>query len=258
MKTPLKVSLLLVATGLTSAAFWPCHTPEATAQAAKPAIAIVVPLQSPSLLLPKEVKGDIGGFITVAADTNCGEVQWYAIDAGLNLFPVHLLRDSKIVVVTSSKPGTYRLLAYGALGDKATPPAVCVVIVGQSPEPPTPEPKPEPKPIPVSGLQVLITTETADIGQMPKGQALILTAKEVRDYLNAKCSVGSDKKTKEWRIWDKDVSTANETPLWKELFARPRQSLPWIIIASGGKVIAEQPLPATVSETISLLKKYGG
>lgn len=101
-----------------------------------------------SVKLPAEVKGEPGAFVRVAAETDCTALQWYALDPGLNLFPVDLLKDTRTAVVTAGKAGRYRLLSYGAKGDKASAPAVCVVVVG---EPPPPEPGPGPGPGPAPG-----------------------------------------------------------------------------------------------------------
>lgn len=110
--------------------------------------------------LPKEIKGQVGNFIQVQADTK-GKVRWVALDAGLNVFPTELLRDTRVAVVTSLKPGKYRLLAYTAKGDEPSAPAIVeILITGNSvdpvvpprPNPPTPNPNPNPNPPPVDPL----------------------------------------------------------------------------------------------------------
>lgn len=121
------------------------------------------------------------------------------------------------------------------------------------PVPPTP-PTP-PAPIPDAGLHVLIKFETADLSKYPPAQALILTAQPVRDYLASKCA--KDGSTPAYRIYDKDVDTTAEAPWLKAAMQIPAASLPWIVI-SDGKTGVSQPLPATVDDTLALLKKYGG
>jgi len=94
--------------------------------------------------LPKEVTGAPGSFISVPAKTDCPQVRWYSPDHGLNVFPVHLLRDSKTAVVTAQQPGRYRLLAVVAHESEPSTFAVCTVVVGDAPGPgPTP-PGPNP------------------------------------------------------------------------------------------------------------------
>lgn len=131
--------------------------------------------------------------------------------------------------------------------------------VGDAPIPPEPKP-PEPKPpdvapIPVDGFRVLIIHESAD--KIPPAQRAIVTAQVIRQYVNAKCVKGPDGVTAEARFWDKDTIVSGESKLWQDAMNRPRSSIPWIIISTG-KAGFEGPLPATVADTLALLKKYGG
>lgn len=129
---------------------------------------------------------------------------------------------------------------------------------GPTPPGPTPTPEPTPDaPIPVAGFRVLVVYETGEVAKLPKEQAAVLYAKQVRDYLNSKCVTGADSKTREWRIWDKDVDASGEAKHWQAALARNRKGVPWIII-SDGKTGFEGPLPASVDEMLRLLKKYGG
>jgi hypothetical protein len=57
------------------------------------------------------------------------------LDAGLNLFPVELLRDTTTAVVSANNPGKFRVLAYAAKGDQASKPVITTVIIGDPPEP---------------------------------------------------------------------------------------------------------------------------
>ena len=92
---------------------------------------------SQSIILPENISGRLGSFIQVEAKTDCKVVEWVLLDAGLELFPVNLLANTKTAVVTSTTPGVYRLLAYGATGDIPTKPAIVNITIGT---PPTPEP----------------------------------------------------------------------------------------------------------------------
>lgn len=222
--------------------------------------------QGQSLTLPPEVKGEPGAFISIPAATTGKIVQWVALDAGLAVFPVELLKDSKTAVVSGPK-GRYRLLAYTSIKDAPSAPAITVVVIGEAPpvppKPPGPDPEPkpptpDPAPIPVAGLRVLIVEETAERSKLPANQAIILGSTVVRSYLNAKCAKGPDGKTPEYRLLDKDVSMTAESKHWQDAMARPRTSLPWLIISNPGVGGYEGPLPGTVDETLALLKKFGG
>jgi hypothetical protein len=98
----------------------------------------------PGLEVPKEVTGEPASFIKVIARTQGKNVRWFALDSGLNLFPVEQLKDSRCAVVTAGVAGRYRLVAITAAGDELSEPATCVVVV-TTPVPPGPVP---PGPVP--------------------------------------------------------------------------------------------------------------
>lgn len=123
------------------------------------------------------------------------------------------------------------------------------------PVPPGPDPPIPPTPIPVGEFRALIVYETG--AALPAKQQAILFDKRVRDYLNAKTPLGPDGKTREWRIYDQHVDASAESPVWKELMAKPRASVPWIVI-TGKESMHEGPLPGTVEAALELLKKFGG
>jgi hypothetical protein len=102
------------------------------------------PKADPAVKLPAEVKGEPGDFVTVRAETDGKVVRWYAVDPGLKLFPVELLKDTRTAVVVGRVPGKYRLLAYTAAGDVPSEPAVVVILI----EGPSPGPAPGPGPTP--------------------------------------------------------------------------------------------------------------
>jgi hypothetical protein len=123
------------------------------------------------------------------------------------------------------------------------------------PTPPGPNPPTPPAPIPEAGLRVLIVYESAELSKLPPAQTNCLYAKNVRDFLNANCATGADGKTREWRIWDKDVDAAQESAVWQSAMKRPRASVPWVLV-SNGKTGYEGPLPADPEALLTLLKKY--
>ena len=91
-----------------------------------------------SIILPENITGRPGSFIQVECKTDCKVVEWVLLDSGLELFPVNLLANTKTAVVTSTTPGVYRLLVYGATGDIPSKPAIVTITIG------TPEPRPQP------------------------------------------------------------------------------------------------------------------
>ena len=218
------------------------------------------------ITLPETVRIDVGDVENVPLKTNGKKVIWRVTkSSGVQILPQYgpmTTLPSSLLLIKTKIPGVYELEATTAAGDELAQ-AVCLVTVGNAPPPgpnppgptpPGPGPDPfNPPPIPGDGLRVLIVYESGDT--LPVGQHSILYGKTVRDYLNATCPVGPDGKTREWRIYDKDVDTTGESKLWQDALKRPHPSIPWIVI-SNGKTGFEGPLPATVDATLELLKKY--
>lgn len=220
------------------------------------------------LTLPEIIKGDVAAFVTVSAETTGKTVKFVALDPGLSVFPPGLLSNPKVTVVSSAKPGVFRLLAYTAAGDMPSDPVICKVVIGNTPidpppgpgpNPPEPQPvdpPPGPAPIPLDGLRVLMVYDADSLARLPAAQHSIFFSAEVRKYLNEHCAKGPSG-TAEWRLYPKSVDNSADLPHWRAAMARERKSLPWIVI-SNGKAGYEGPLPANIAEALELLKKYGG
>lgn len=216
----------------------------------------------------ENVKGKVNQFIRVKAVTTGKVVQWVAVDPELNLFPVELLKDTKTAVVVASSPGKYRLIAYTAEGDVPSLPVTATIDVeGTTPPVPPPGPTPDPTPpqpptpplppapIPVAGLRVLIVYDATKETELPVSQQAIIRGKKMDDYLNAKCAIGPDGKTREFRMWPATtVLTDDVPPLWVEAMKREKKSFPWLMV-SDGKTGYEGPLPQTVDQTIAIIDK---
>lgn len=226
----------------------------------------------PKLKLPTEVKGEPTAFIRVQAETDCTTVKWRVADPGLNLFPVDLLKDTKVAVVTAARPGRYRLTAVAAKGDVPTDIAEVIVVVGNPTPTPTPKPddpvnpdvKPDPPkppadlPFPgVTGLHVLIVIERGK--GIPTNQYNAIFAQEVRNYLEAKCAKSTDGGPAR-RVWDQNDDGYADSKVFGDALKRANEkktSIPWIMIGNG-KDGYEGPVPASLSDMLTLLKKYGG
>lgn len=103
--------------------------------------ALAVP---PTLELPKEAAGDVAAFVQVPAKTTGKTVRWIALDTGLSVFPVDLLKDTKTAVVVASRPGRYRLMAITCAADEMSEPAICLIVIGDAPPGPDPPVPPGP------------------------------------------------------------------------------------------------------------------
>lgn len=140
-------------------------------------------------------------------------------------------------------------------GPAPTPPGP----IPPGPTPPGPVPPTPPAPIPVDGGHVLIVYETGQLH--PPAQAAIFTSGVLRDYLDKHTLSTPTDGTggRAYRIWDQHVNLAHPAVAekWRTAMARPRQSLPWIVV-SNGRTGYEGPLPPDVPQTLALIKKYLG
>lgn len=118
------------------------------------------------------------------------------------------------------------------------------------PVPPTPV---NPAPIAEPGFRVMIVYPAKGLGALPIPQSTMLTAQQLRDYLNNKCFKNGT--AAEWRIWPDNTNATGESELWQKAFARNRTNAPWIII-SNGTTGFEGQLPLDINETIKLMDKY--
>lgn len=125
----------------------------ATPLHAEPPTFTPVPLkkaeEGPYVKLPAEIKADVNEFVVVKPETNGSEVQYVLLDkGGLALFPSEELKNPRNAVVIVKAAGRYRLLAYTAAKDKASPPAIVTIVAGNAPPVPDPVPGPGPQPPP--------------------------------------------------------------------------------------------------------------
>lgn len=104
-----------------------------------------------------------------------------------------------------------------------------------------------PAPIDVPGLHVLIVEEKEDRATVPAGQQSVLKSSLISQHV-------INEKKAEFRQYDDDP-TITEEP-WKSAMARPRNSLPWIIVSNPGKGGFEGPLPGSIDETLALIGRF--
>ena len=101
----------------------------------------------------------------------------------------------------------------------------------------------------------MVVYESDEMNTYPPAQVAILYDKSLRIYLDSVTTLGPDKKTHEYRFWDKDIILVNEEQLWKDAMARSHPQLPWLLV-SNGVTGYEGPLPANTADTKALIKKY--
>lgn len=242
--------------------------------------AVLLCLLSPSLpaqevRLPPEVKGPVGLPIKIVAlHIDGGEPRWKVGDGLVILdatsifdFPPDLKVVQKGVVVYGAKNGTYEAWSWNAKGDKASAISVCKVVVGTgvpdvpvpTPTPPGPTPPIPPGPVPptpptpiaapidLPGLAVLIIEESKDRRDSlpPEVRNYLWSTEDFHALLREKTIKAPDGKSA-WRIWDQNDIVTGAAPYWQKAFARPRTSVPWMIVSNPRKGGGwEGPLPMT-------------
>lgn len=218
---------------------------------------------APEVKLPAEIRASWpAGFVTLTAETNQKDVQWYSVSPEFQLVPREILKDSKYALGLPTKPGRYMVLAWVAEGGIPSKPAVCWIQVGDpgpmpppQPQPPIPQPPIPNPPTPApSGFRVILVYESSM--QIPKAQVNALYSVQVEEYLNKKCAEGK----RGWRRFDKDIDVSNETPVFQALWkvAKPQiTKLPAIVVVndSKGEVYA---LPDTEQQLLDFLVMFAG
>lgn len=218
----------------------------------------------PSLEIPAEVK-PTGEYVQLVPKTDAANVLYVGL-SGLEPFPSAVLKDARMFLLPTRglAVGRYRFaaVAAGKTGEQTR--ADFVVVIGDAPPgpgptppvppgpvpPPGPGPSPDPPaPIAGDGFKVLVVYEKKDHIKLTPGQINTIWGQKVRDYIAAKKG--------EFLILDKDEDVNVAGKAWADAMARPRTSLPWIIV-SNGKTGFEGPLPGHAEEINLLLRKYGG
>lgn len=162
---------------------------------------------------------------------------------------------------TEDGAGYYRRVTLAAPAPGPTPPP-------SPPVPPTPQPEPPP---PVPQPQKLTAVVIEESSQRTPAQANVLLSPAVAAYVAA----GQHR----WYVFDQDAAKAGAVtqcgpggcravpvakldPAFAPFFDAARgKQLPRLVIAAqgtGGKILAEIPLPATSAAVLDALKKYGG
>ena len=134
------------------------------------------------LKLPAEVRGEVGSFVTILADTSGKVVKFYPLDPGLSVFPPALLANTKATVVVAAQPGRYRVLAYTASGDTPSDPVLCTVVIGGAPPAPVPPSPVPPSPVPPApdALALSLRSIYGGLQEAGKAQTVATLAKVFR------------------------------------------------------------------------------
>lgn len=216
--------------------------------------------------LPATITGKPGEFVIISATTTDPQVKWFGIDAGLNLFPAQLLKDSKTAVVTALVPGRYRVLAVSAKGDIPSNFAECLVIIGDAPPvvvvppgPVVPPVNPPQPPAPVTGPRGVVLIRES-------GSQNTRLADVVRDLHNPTSVEYKYLKAKghTFGVVDPDQVGSDGRKLidpWQAFIAG--LNLPVVIVSDKNTraLIHKEAIPADTSDAnviLEIIKKAGG
>ena len=176
--------------------------------------------------------------------------RWYVLAVDLSPVRTEAFRLSPeagggSIIYWEGEPGTSYTVLF-APDDVGESLAAAVVKLGSGgkvgPDPPTP-------PGPVTAAdEVVIVTESQET--LPAEQLEIVNGQEVRSAAKA---AGL-----EFRSVDRDVTGPDATKVQHAIDAVKGQSVPRMVFAKAGKVIASVELPGTVAEAVGLVKRYGG
>jgi hypothetical protein len=216
-------------------------------------------LNAAEVKVPAEVKVAPGRLARIVVETKGKAVEYVNVYPGADIFREYA-PDQFVFRFLADAPGKYRLGFY-APDAAPSPAAYCDVVVGDPPPPVPPGPTPPgPNPPPQPGgtfNRALIVYESSEESKMPRAQDAILYDASVRAALKARTLTDKDNPGGAFRIWDQGVDATADGKAWVDLMAKPRASLPWIILANDAGVVFEGPLPADVPATLALLAKYG-
>lgn len=177
----------------------------------------------------------------IAVDATYNRILVRGIAPGTSTIIWHAVIDGKSVIIDGKQ---------FVVGDPApvppTPPG---------PNPPGPNPPKPPAPLPDAGFRVLFVVESKTKKDLPSAQLQALTSKDVLDYLDSHC-IKVDNQP-EYRSYDPDTEMKNDSKVWQDAMARPRASVPWVLVTNG-KEGFEGPLPPNKDALLKLLKEYGG
>ena len=152
------------------------------AEAAAPKVVSTGPSKAadaPKIELPKEISAEVSDPVAIKATTTGKIIKWMVLDvdkdgkSGIAIFPAEL-KDPLTTVVICKKPGNWRVMAYTALGDEPSDPAICTIkVAGYVPPGPDPGPGPGPTPGPVDPLTTELQTIYNGLTETDKADSLL-------------------------------------------------------------------------------------
>lgn len=169
-----------------------------------------------------------------------------------------------VYVVQAAKTGQCELLVFSSVQDDLVRQMLTVTVGPRPPPVPPDPPKPDPviptppnpvDPVAPQKLQIVILEDPELRGTLPAEQIAAMDGAVVRQYVKTHCVMTGT--TPDFRKLSIRQDVSNQPQWIKTAFAEERTALPLIVIMTPTQTISG-PLPKTIAETMTLLKKYGG
>ncbi len=227
-------------------------------RAGEPSMKLLAADSEPLAKITAPEKAQVGFPVLLRTEGSIGKaMKWIVFPSDPDAVFLSVVTEDgqRVGLFVSPKPGTFYFALAAASGEKIAVAKHALIVEGRRPDPqpdpkPDPTPDPVPPPVPVGKLWTVIVEES---GQLTPAQGRIVASKAVADWIRSKGH------HKAWVI-DKDVLDENDRPpaSFQEYLARAK-SLPCLfLVAEGGTVVYEGPLPESEAALLELLKKYGG
>jgi hypothetical protein len=209
------------------------------------------------IVIPSDLQGQVGEFVYVKSSVP--NVVWQVLDPGLKMVPSTYLKSSDTGIFLSNKVGKYRIIVWEK--DSHNPPTFGLITISEGPpnpiDPPPPNPIDPPKPTILSKPRLAVYYESSKLRDYPRPQQLIFSSKNILSYLDT--HVTKTNGFPDYRFFDKDIIDFSKVDkIWQDMSARPRRSIPWVVIFDDNNFIYEGELPVTDVQFQTLLQKYMG
>jgi len=165
---------------------------------------------------------------------------------GVSINEVATWEGEPYLLFEAQTNGSYWLALVTIINDK-----LCVadytVEVGEGPEPePDPDPEPEPDPDPTPPKPVSFSVVVGETAIWTNRHAAILTSQVLRQMFDET----------RFRVFDKDIETTPEGRAWIGRVPKDATLPYWFLADVEGRILYEGPLASSVSEAVSIVKKY--
>jgi hypothetical protein len=239
----------------------PAANPIVAGDTPAPPVAPVVVAVKADLKIPATLAAEPGVAVLIEATTDGKTIRWIPISPGCQVFS-HFDPEEpgkRFGMFLAPRPGTYKVLAYTAVGDVPSKPAYCVITVHDpNPPPVPPTPVPPVPPTPVPPVPVPVTKANAWIVVVFESSQQ--TAEYAATMANSDMWQAFTARGHKWRLLDKDLPIVRENG-YQRILDEDKVSMPAVILVdqtTKKKLCPAQPLPKNPAEFTALVEKFAG